>query len=139
VNWQFKSPPRSRSMPVALQVSAPQPFTVARATRLSFAHLIVVPTWSLVDDIETILEATPRTQQSIFFSATMPRQIQRIAERYLTNPVQIKIESKTATADSITQTCVFVSGREKDHANLRIRQWTRKTTTLGATTRNRRS
>ena len=66
-----------------------------------------------IDDIETILEATPRTQQSIFFSATMPRQIQRIAERYLTNPVQIKIESKTATADSITQTCVFVSGREK--------------------------
>ena len=66
-----------------------------------------------IDDIETILEATPRTQQSIFFSATMPRQIQRIAERYLTDPVHIKIESKTATAESITQTCVFVSGREK--------------------------
>ena len=66
-----------------------------------------------IDDIETILEATPRTQQSIFFSATMPRQIQRIAERYLTDPVQIRIESKTATADSIKQTCVFLSGREK--------------------------
>ena len=66
-----------------------------------------------IDDIETILEATPRTQQSIFFSATMPRQIQRIAERYLTDPVQVKIESKTATADSIKQTCVFLSGREK--------------------------
>ena len=66
-----------------------------------------------IGDIETILEATPRTQQSIFFSATMPRQIQRIAERYLTDPVQIKIESKTATAESIKQTCVFVSGREK--------------------------
>ena len=66
-----------------------------------------------IDDIETILEATPRTQQSIFFSATMPRQIQRIAERYLTDPVQVRIESKTATADSIKQTCVFLSGREK--------------------------
>ncbi len=66
-----------------------------------------------IDDIETILEATPRTQQSVFFSATMPRQIQRIAERYLTDPVQIRIESKTATAESIKQSCLLLSGREK--------------------------
>ena len=73
-----------------------------------------------IDDIETILEATPRTQQSIFFSATMPRQIQRIAERYLSDPVQISIESKTATAESISQSCVFVSGREKQARLVRL-------------------
>ena len=73
-----------------------------------------------IDDIETILEATPRTQQSIFFSATMPRQIQRIAERYLTDPIQVSIESNTATAESISQSCVFVSGREKQARLLRL-------------------
>ena len=73
-----------------------------------------------IDDIETILEATPRTQQSIFFSATMPRQIQRIAERYLSDPVQISIESNTATAESISQSCVFVSGREKQARLVRL-------------------
>ena len=73
-----------------------------------------------IDDIETILEATPRTQQSVFFSATMPRQIQRIAERYLTDPVQVSIESNTATAESIAQSCVFVNGREKQARLVRL-------------------
>jgi ATP-dependent RNA helicase DeaD len=66
-----------------------------------------------IDDIETILEKTPRTQQTVCFSATMPSQIKRIAERYLTDPVHIKIQSNSATADSIEQTCLFLSGREK--------------------------
>lgn len=66
-----------------------------------------------IDDIETILEKTPRTQQTVCFSATMPSQIKRIAERYLTDPVHIKIQSNSATADSIEQTCVFLTGREK--------------------------
>ena len=73
-----------------------------------------------IDDIETILEATPRTQQSVFFSATMPRQIERIASRYLTDPVQVSIESNSATADSISQSCVFVSGREKQARLVRL-------------------
>ena len=66
-----------------------------------------------IDDIEFILSKTPGDQQSLFFSATMPQQIERIAGRYLTDPVQIRIESKTATAETIKQSCVFVSAREK--------------------------
>ena len=66
-----------------------------------------------IDDIETILEKTPRTQQTVCFSATMPPQIKRIAERYLTDPVHIKIQSNSATAESIEQTCLFLTGREK--------------------------
>ncbi len=73
-----------------------------------------------IDDVEWILEQLPRERQILSFSATLPPPIQRIAKNYLQNPAHIAIKSKTATAESITQTCVFLSPREKMERLVRI-------------------
>src|SRR5664279_2148744 len=44
------------------------------------------------DDIELILQATPPKRQTVFFSATIPRPIQQLIERYSRNPQSIRIE-----------------------------------------------
>ncbi|MCP4126328.1 MAG: DEAD/DEAH box helicase, partial [Gammaproteobacteria bacterium] len=50
-----------------------------------------------IEDIEWILEHTPEQKQVALFSATMPNQIKRVAKRYLNNPAEIQIKSKTST------------------------------------------
>lgn len=56
-----------------------------------------------VDDVETILQATPETKQVVLFSATMPPAIKKLTQRYLKNPADIRIKSKTATVPTIRQ------------------------------------
>ncbi len=73
-----------------------------------------------IDDVEWILEQTPDKRQMALFSATMPKEIQRIANRHLDNPKQISIKSKTATADTIRQRYWLVSGLHKLDALTRI-------------------
>ena len=73
-----------------------------------------------IDDVEWILEQLPRERQILSFSATLPPPIQRIAKNYLQNPAHIAIKSKTATAESIAQTCVLLSPREKLERLVRI-------------------
>ena len=73
-----------------------------------------------IDDVEWILEQTPKERQIALFSATMPRQIRRIATRYLKNPVEIIIKDKTTTAPTIRQRFWPVSGMHKLDALTRI-------------------
>ena len=73
-----------------------------------------------VDDIEWIMEQTPSERQVALFSATMPRQIRKIADTHLTNPVTVEIKAKTATVDTITQKVCMVSGYHKLDALTRI-------------------
>jgi ATP-dependent RNA helicase DeaD len=56
-----------------------------------------------IDDVDEILQHTPETKQVALFSATMPEAIKRIAQRHLKQPVEIKIESKTATVATVSQ------------------------------------
>ncbi len=56
-----------------------------------------------IDDVETILKETPNTRQTVLFSATMPSVIKRITQKYLNDPVDIKVKSKTSTVSTITQ------------------------------------
>ncbi len=56
-----------------------------------------------IDDVETILKDTPAERQVVLFSATMPAAIKRITTRYLKDPVEIKIKSKTSTVSTIKQ------------------------------------
>ncbi len=73
-----------------------------------------------IDDVEWILEQTPSNRQIALFSATMPREIHRIAKRYLNDPVEITIKDKTATAETIHQRYWMVSGTHKLDALTRI-------------------
>ena len=73
-----------------------------------------------IDDVEWILEQTPKTRQIALFSATMPTQVRRIATAHLTNPAEITIKMKTATANLIRQRFWPVSGMHKLDALTRI-------------------
>jgi ATP-dependent RNA helicase DeaD len=73
-----------------------------------------------IDDVEWILEQTPKSRQTALFSATMPSEIRHIAQRYLNNPEQITIKVKTATAANIRQRYWYVSGLHKMDALTRI-------------------
>ncbi len=73
-----------------------------------------------IEDVEWILEQTPSHRQIALFSATMPEQIRRIATKYLNNPEQITIKSKTTTVDTIRQRFWPVSGVHKLDALTRI-------------------
>lgn len=73
-----------------------------------------------VDDVEWILEQTPKTRQIALFSATMPNEVRRIANQHLNNPEQVTIQVKKATADLIRQRVWPVSGMHKLDALTRI-------------------
>ena len=73
-----------------------------------------------IDDVEWILEQIPNRRQILSFSATLPAPIQRIAKKYLHDPAHVAIKSKSATADSIKQSCLFLHPREKMERLVRI-------------------
>jgi ATP-dependent RNA helicase DeaD len=66
-----------------------------------------------IDDVEWVLEQLPKQRQIALFSATMPNEIRKISKRYLNDPEQITIKTKTITADTIRQRYMVVNGREK--------------------------
>ncbi len=72
------------------------------------------------EDVETILADTPDDKQVALFSATMPSQIRRLSKQYLTDPVEISVKGKTATAANITQRYLIVSYPQKVDALTRI-------------------
>jgi ATP-dependent RNA helicase DeaD len=73
-----------------------------------------------IDDVEWILEQTPAGRQTALFSATMPTEIRKIAQKYLNHPEQVTIKVKTANAANIRQRYWFVSGIHKMDALTRI-------------------
>ena len=73
-----------------------------------------------IDDVEWILEQTPDTRQIALFSATMPSQIKRIADKHLQDPKHIKIVNKTVTVSTTTQRYAMVAQRHKLDAMVRV-------------------
>jgi ATP-dependent RNA helicase DeaD len=73
-----------------------------------------------IDDVEWILEKTPAKRQMALFSATMPKEVERIARKHLNDPQEISIAAKTATAETIRQRFWQVSGTHKLDALTRI-------------------
>jgi ATP-dependent RNA helicase DeaD len=65
------------------------------------------------DDIETILQAVPKERQTVFFSATIPRPIQGLIEKYVRNPQSVKIEQKAMTVPTVEQVFYEVDRRFK--------------------------
>jgi ATP-dependent RNA helicase DeaD len=73
-----------------------------------------------LEDVEKILALTPSSRQTALFSATLPPEIRGLAERYLYDPVTIKVKNPTLTVDSVEQFALEVSGKEKDEALVRV-------------------
>ncbi|MFL0810111.1 MAG: DEAD/DEAH box helicase [Agarilytica sp.] len=73
-----------------------------------------------IDDVEWVLSQTPEDRQIALFSATMPKEIARVANSYLRDPVHIKIKVSTTTAETISQRYWTVGGMQKLDALTRI-------------------
>jgi superfamily II DNA/RNA helicase len=64
-----------------------------------------------IPDIERICKLVPFTRQTLFFTATMPPEIQRITEQFLHNPVRVEV-SRPATTVALTTQTLVKTGRE---------------------------
>ncbi|NIA30359.1 MAG: DEAD/DEAH box helicase, partial [Actinobacteria bacterium] len=73
-----------------------------------------------LEDVEWILEQLPAERQIGLFSATIPTAIRRIAKKYLQDPVQITIKTRTTTVETTRQRYWMVSGFHKLDALTRI-------------------
>ena len=73
-----------------------------------------------VDEVEAIISKAPEDRQTALFSATMPAQIKRISKRYMKDPTEVRIESKTTTAENIEQVYMVVPNAGKFEALARI-------------------
>ena len=69
-----------------------------------------------IPDIERIFEMTPFTRQTLFFSATMAPEIERITNKFLSNPERIEVERHNTTSKTITQVLVRHDARRRDVA-----------------------
>ena len=68
-----------------------------------------------IEDIETILKATPAERQTLLFSATIPQQIINIAKQYMSSPEKIRINTKDIVIPKIRQ--IFYEVREENKVN----------------------
>lgn len=69
-----------------------------------------------VDDIERILRATPKTRQTLLFSATMPGPIRRLARRYLRDPEWIRVGGDAEPVDEVDQIYYEVAAQDRQAA-----------------------
>ena len=66
-----------------------------------------------IHDVRKIIAKLPSKRQTLFFSATMPPEIQKLAGAILVNPVKVEIAPVVATADLISQSLFYVSKIDK--------------------------
>src|SRR3954471_18102458 len=65
------------------------------------------------DDIEIILQGVPKERQTVFFSATMPRPIQELIQKYAREPKNVRMEQKELTVPTVEQVYYEVDRRYK--------------------------
>jgi superfamily II DNA/RNA helicase len=65
-----------------------------------------------IPDIERIAGLCPFTRQTLFFTATMPPEIKRITDQFLTNPVVIEVARPSSVTTTITQRLVATHGKD---------------------------
>lgn len=66
-----------------------------------------------LEDIERILKETPEDKQTLLFSATMPKPIQNLAERFMRDPELVKMKAKEVTSPTVEQIYYEVNERDK--------------------------
>ncbi|WP_127105515.1 DEAD/DEAH box helicase [Pararhodobacter zhoushanensis] len=69
-----------------------------------------------IPDIERIFQMTPFTRQTLFFSATMAPEIERITNTFLSNPVRVEVARQATTAETIEQKLIELKPTRRDRA-----------------------
>ncbi|MGB8084061.1 MAG: DEAD/DEAH box helicase, partial [Pseudolabrys sp.] len=82
-----------------------------------------------IPDIERIGKLVPFTRQTLFFTATMPPEIQRIADTFLHNPMRVEVSKPATTAANITQLLVS-TGRDPHEKRETLRRLIRSATSF---------
>jgi superfamily II DNA/RNA helicase len=73
-----------------------------------------------IPDVERIVGLLPRTRQTLFFSATMPPEIRRLADAFLKEPVAISVSPPASPAATVEQSIVIVAPEDKREALRRL-------------------
>ncbi|MBC7616655.1 MAG: DEAD/DEAH box helicase [Pedobacter sp.] len=66
-----------------------------------------------IHDVKKIIAKLPAKRQTLFFSATMPSEIQKLSSTILTNPVKVEVTPVSSTAEKIQQAVYFVEKNDK--------------------------
>ena len=66
-----------------------------------------------LEDVEKILSLAPGSRQTALFSATMPNEIRKLAERHLYDPVTVQVKAATLTIDTVEQFYVETKAQDK--------------------------
>ncbi len=66
-----------------------------------------------IHDVRKVIAAIPPKRQTLFFSATMPPEIQRLSASILTNPVKVEVTPESSTAETVQQQVYFVDKPRK--------------------------
>ena len=67
-----------------------------------------------IPDVERICKLVPFTRQTVFFTATMPPEIQRIVGTFLHNPVRVEVSRPATTATTVTQSLIAAGSEPHD-------------------------
>jgi superfamily II DNA/RNA helicase len=73
-----------------------------------------------IPDVERIVGLLPPLRQTLFFSATMPPEIRRLADAFLTNPKEISVAPPASPAETVTQGLAVVPDEDKREALRRL-------------------
>ena len=66
-----------------------------------------------IHDVKKVIAKLPQKRQTLFFSATMPKEIATLADTILTNPVRVEVTPVSSTANTIQQLVYFVEKQDK--------------------------
>ena len=72
------------------------------------------------DELDQVLEVTPDTKQTLLFSATFPKEVDRIARNYMNNPIQIDAGKRNSGSDQVSHEYYVVTDRNRYPALKRI-------------------
>src|SRR5579885_1441412 len=73
-----------------------------------------------IPDVERIVGLLPKTRQTLFFSATMPPEIRKLADAFLNAPAEISVAPPASPAATVAQTMVVVDPHDKRDALRRL-------------------
>ncbi|MEQ8248510.1 MAG: DEAD/DEAH box helicase [Alphaproteobacteria bacterium] len=69
-----------------------------------------------IPDVEKIVKLAPPLRQTLLFSATMPKEIRRLADRFLQNPKSVSVAPPASPAETVDQMLIYVDAADKREA-----------------------